>query len=62
MITLSNPFGEVGGEWTFVGAQFADTEEQSAKELVEEIQQYCYERGVLVWSAGRRGGVHRGRR
>jgi diaminobutyrate-2-oxoglutarate transaminase len=51
--------GEVRGKGMFVGAQFTDTEEQSAKELVKEIQQYCYERGVLVWSAGRHGGTLR---
>ena len=50
---------DVRGRGLFVGAEFADSEEQTGKELVKAIQQYCYERGVLVWSAGRHGNALR---
>ncbi|WP_435335860.1 aspartate aminotransferase family protein [Haloarchaeobius sp. TZWWS8] len=50
---------QVRGRGLFVGVEFDDTESKSGKELVAAIQQHCYERGVLVWSAGRRGSVLR---
>jgi diaminobutyrate-2-oxoglutarate transaminase len=55
----SERLGKVRGRGMFVGAEFTATDDQSGKELVKEIQQYCYERGVLVWSAGRHGNVLR---
>jgi len=51
--------GEVRGEGLFVGAEFDATDTRSGKEIVADIQEYCYERGVLVWTAGRRGNVLR---
>lgn len=51
--------GEVRGKGLFIGAEFVSEENRSGKEIVEDIQEYCYERGVLVWSAGRRGEVLR---
>lgn len=50
---------DVRGRGLFIGAEFADSDEVSGKELTETIQEECYERGVLVWSAGRRGNVLR---
>ncbi|MFD1585843.1 aspartate aminotransferase family protein [Halorientalis brevis] len=50
---------DVRGKGQFTGAEFADGEDQTGKELVKEIRQDCYEQGVLVWSAGRRGNVLR---
>jgi diaminobutyrate-2-oxoglutarate transaminase len=50
---------EVRGKGQFTGAEFADTDEQTGKETVRAIQQDCYERGVLVWSAGRKSNVLR---
>ncbi|MFB6122078.1 MAG: aspartate aminotransferase family protein [Haloferacaceae archaeon] len=55
----SDRLGEVRGRGMFVGAEFTDADGQSGKELVKQIQQHCYERGVLVWSAGRSGNVLR---
>lgn len=51
--------GEVRGRGLFVGAEFVDDDGQSDKQLVNDIQQHCYERGVLVWTAGRDGNVLR---
>ena len=51
--------GEVRGVGLFVGAEFDATDTRSGKEIVADIQEYCYERGVLVWTAGRRGNVLR---
>ncbi|WP_115865686.1 aspartate aminotransferase family protein [Halorussus litoreus] len=50
---------EVRGRGLFTGAEFADADGQSGKQLVKAVQQHCYERGVLVWSAGRTGNVLR---
>jgi diaminobutyrate-2-oxoglutarate transaminase len=53
---------EVRGRGLFIGAEFFDSEgrpSKEAKEMVKDIQTYCYERGVLVWTAGRRGNVLR---
>lgn len=50
---------DVRGRGLFVGAEFADSEERTGKELVKAVQEECYERGVLIWSAGRRGNVLR---
>ncbi|WP_122088069.1 aspartate aminotransferase family protein [Halalkalicoccus subterraneus] len=55
----SNPLlAEVRGKGLFIGAEFSDDGEP-ADEVVDEIQRYCYERGVLVWTAGRHGSVLR---
>jgi diaminobutyrate-2-oxoglutarate transaminase len=50
---------EVRGRGLFVGAEFVDTERASGAELVEAVQARCCERGVIVWTAGRRGSVLR---
>lgn len=51
--------GEVRGKGLFIGTEFVDQNGDPAKELVEGIQQYCHEHGVLVWTAGRYGNVLR---
>jgi diaminobutyrate-2-oxoglutarate transaminase len=51
--------GEVRGEGLFIGAEFRDIGDRPAKQIVKDIQTYCYEHGVLVWKAGRNGGVLR---
>ena len=53
---------EVRGRGLFIGAEFLDGEgdpSKAAKQMVKDVQTYCYERGVLVWTAGRRGNVLR---
>ncbi len=50
---------DVRGRGMFTGAEFAGDDDRTGKELVKDVQQYCYEHGVLVWSAGRRGNVLR---
>ncbi len=50
---------EVRGRGLFTGVEFVDSDGKPDKDVVKEIQQYCYERGVLVWSAGRYGSVLR---
>jgi len=55
----TDSLGEVRGEGLFIGVEFDDTEDRAGKEIVAGIQEYCYERGVLVWTAGRRGNVLR---
>jgi diaminobutyrate-2-oxoglutarate transaminase len=51
--------GEVRGKGLLIGAEFVDSETKSSKEIVEGIQEYCYQHGVLVWSAGRGSSVLR---
>ena len=53
---------EVRGQGLFIGAEFVDetgSPSKAAKETVKAVQTYCYERGVLVWTAGRHGTVLR---
>ncbi|XVH33620.1 aspartate aminotransferase family protein (plasmid) [Haloferacaceae archaeon DSL9] len=50
---------DVRGKGLFIGAEFLDEDGNPDAGAVEEIQEYCYNRGVLVWSAGRRGNVLR---
>jgi len=49
----------VRGRGLFVGAEFVDAEGNPDGDLVDAVQQYCFERGVLVWTAGRYGSVLR---
>ncbi|ADJ14150.1 aspartate aminotransferase family protein [Halalkalicoccus jeotgali] len=49
---------EVRGKGLFIGAEFAEDGEP-VDETVDEIQRYCYEHGVLVWTAGRHGSILR---
>ncbi len=51
--------GEVRGRGLFIGAEFVDEDGAPDGDAVEAIQQYCFERGVLVWTAGRHGNVLR---
>ena len=50
---------DVRGRGLFVGAEFRDGNGAPDGESVDAIQQYCFERGVLVWTAGRHGNVLR---
>ncbi|QLG60528.1 aspartate aminotransferase family protein [Halorarum salinum] len=50
---------EVRGRGLFVGAEFVDGDGDPDGDAVDEIQQYCFEHGVLVWTAGRHGSVLR---
>jgi len=50
---------DVRGKGLFIGAEFIDTDGHPDGDLVDAIQQYCFERGVLVWTAGRHGNVLR---
>lgn len=49
---------EVRGKGLFIGAEFS-ADGEPADGIVDEIQRYCYEHGVLVWTAGRHGSVLR---
>ncbi|WP_135822356.1 aspartate aminotransferase family protein [Halostella litorea] len=51
--------GEVRGRGLFIGAEFVDDEGVPDGDAVDAIQQYCFEHGVLVWTAGRHGNVLR---
>lgn len=51
--------GEVRGKGLFVGAEFVDADGAPDADRVEAIQQYCYEHGVLVWTAGQYDNVVR---
>lgn len=51
--------GEVRGRGLFIGAEFVDEDGNPDSDAVDAIQQYCYEHGVLVWTAGRHGNVLR---
>ncbi|MEY7852040.1 aspartate aminotransferase family protein [Natrarchaeobius sp. A-rgal3] len=50
---------EIRGAGLFIGAEFVDEEGVPDGDVVDDIQQYCFERGVLVWTAGREGNVLR---
>lgn len=51
--------GQVRGKGLFVGAEFVDANGDPDGDRVDAIQQYCYEHGVLVWTAGQYGNVVR---
>ncbi|ELZ08139.1 class III aminotransferase [Natrinema thermotolerans DSM 11552] len=50
---------DVRGKGLFIGAEFVDADGKPDGDLVDAIQQYCFEQGVLVWTAGRHGNVLR---
>ncbi len=50
---------QVRGRGLFVGAEFVDADGAPDGDVVDAIQQYCFENGVLVWTAGRHGNVLR---
>jgi diaminobutyrate-2-oxoglutarate transaminase len=55
-----NPYvGDVRGVGLFIGIELIDEDGSENGEMVKAVQQYCYERGVLVWKAGRGNGVLR---
>lgn len=55
-----SPFvAEVRGRGLFIGVEFFDDNDAPNPDAVEWIQQYCYNRGVLVWNAGRKKNVLR---
>ncbi|WP_129113460.1 aspartate aminotransferase family protein [Halegenticoccus tardaugens] len=59
-IAGDNPrLADVRGRGLFVGAEFVDGDGAPDGDAVDAIQQYCYEHGVLVWTAGRYGSVLR---
>ena len=50
---------EVRGTGLFIGAEFRDADGEPLGDLVDDLQDYCFEHGVLVWKAGRHGNVLR---
>lgn len=55
-----NPFlGEVRGRGLFIGAEFLDDEGNASKEVARDVQNRCFERGVLIRAGGRYGNVLR---
>jgi diaminobutyrate-2-oxoglutarate transaminase len=56
----SNPrLADVRGKGLFIGAEFVDGDGDPDGDAADAIQDYCFERGVLVWKAGRHGNVLR---
>ncbi|WP_440770319.1 aspartate aminotransferase family protein [Natronorubrum sp. DTA28] len=51
--------GQIRGKGLFIGAEFVDSDGKPDGDLVDDIQQYCFEHGVLVWTAGRHGNILR---
>ena len=51
--------GDVRGKGLFIGAELVDDEGVPDGDLVKAVQRHCYERGVIVWKAGRNGSVLR---
>ncbi|MFA9426339.1 aspartate aminotransferase family protein [Natronorubrum sp. A-ect3] len=50
---------DIRGKGLFIGAEFVDEHGAPDGDVVDAIQQYCFERGVLIWTAGRHGNVLR---
>lgn len=50
---------EVRGKGLFVGVEFAGSDGSSPSEITDAVQMAAYERGVVIWTAGRDGGVLR---
>ncbi|WP_323174179.1 aspartate aminotransferase family protein [Natrialba sp. PRR66] len=50
---------DIRGKGLFIGVEFVDADGNPDGDLVDAIQQYCFEHGVLVWTAGRHGNVLR---
>jgi diaminobutyrate-2-oxoglutarate transaminase len=57
--TGTDRLAEVRGRGLFIGAEFVDGDGGPDGDAVDAIQRYCYEHGVLVWTAGRHGSVLR---
>lgn len=43
---------DVRGKGLFIGVEFLDEDGEPAAEFVDSLQQGCFERGLLVWTAG----------
>jgi len=50
---------DVRGKGLFIGAEFRDEANDPLDDRVDAIQQYAYEHGLLVWTAGRHSNVVR---
>ncbi|WP_254531483.1 aspartate aminotransferase family protein [Natrinema gelatinilyticum] len=50
---------DVRGRGLFIGAEFVDADGAPDGDAVDAIQQYCFEHGVLIWTAGRHGNILR---
>ncbi|SEH15924.1 diaminobutyrate-2-oxoglutarate transaminase [Natronorubrum sediminis] len=50
---------DVRGKGLFIGAEFVDSDGNPGDDIVDAIQQYCFEHGVLIWTAGRHGNILR---
>jgi diaminobutyrate-2-oxoglutarate transaminase len=50
---------DVRGKGLFVGCEFVDSDGTPDSDAADALQDYCFERGVLVWKAGRHGNVLR---
>ncbi|WP_440764052.1 aspartate aminotransferase family protein [Natronorubrum sp. DTA7] len=57
--TQTDRLGQIRGKGLFIGAEFVDSDGKPDGDLVDDIQQYCFEHGVLVWTAGRHGNILR---
>lgn len=53
--------GEVRGKGLFIGLEFVTDKESKAPapEVLQKVVRYCFERGVLLWKAGRWNNVGR---
>ncbi|MFC4540585.1 aspartate aminotransferase family protein [Halosolutus amylolyticus] len=55
-----SPFlGEVRGRGLLVGAEFVDADGDPFPSFVADVQRYCLDRGVIVWTGGVEGSVLR---
>ncbi|ELY91726.1 class III aminotransferase [Natrialba hulunbeirensis JCM 10989] len=55
----TDQLADIRGKGLFIGAEFVDENGTADSDVVDAIQQYCFEHGVLVWTAGRHGNVLR---
>ncbi|ELY32706.1 class III aminotransferase, partial [Natrialba magadii ATCC 43099] len=55
----TDQLADIRGKGLFIGAEFVDENGAPDSDVVDAIQQYCFEHGVLVWTAGRHGNVLR---
>lgn len=50
---------DIRGLGLFIGIELATEDGTQSAQLVREVQEYCYEHGVIVWTAGRHDSVIR---
>ena len=55
----TDQLADIRGKGLFIGAEFVDSDGDPDGDVVDAIQQYCFEHGVLIWTAGRHGNVLR---